>query len=391
MYDVIIAGAGPAGSAAAQACAMAGLSTLVIEEHGTIGYPVQCAGLLSPAAFMECRVSERSIFNTVTGARVISSLGSQLTFDAGKPKAYVVDRGALDFEMAQAAADSGAEFCTKTSVCAISGTTLQTKGIHGRHEYSFRILIAADGPRSTVARLLEMRRAPTYLAGIQTDIPYRMEENLVGIYPDAAPDFFGYAIPIGSGRARIGLCSGQKAKERFAAFAGRFTDKTLHLVTGTVPLGVMPRTYGYRTLFCGDAAGFAKPTSGGGVYTGIRSARHAATVAVACCEQDRFDDAALSSYETLWKKDMGAMLESGYRFFRLRGQLSPEDINRIVRALDDPAIIDTIVRYGDMDRPGTLIKKLMLKPAVISALGSLVRPGFLSLFKKASSGDSAAP
>ena len=46
-YDVIVVGAGPAGSAAARECAQLGLSTLCLEEHGTIGYPVQCAGLLS--------------------------------------------------------------------------------------------------------------------------------------------------------------------------------------------------------------------------------------------------------------------------------------------------------------------------------------------------------
>jgi geranylgeranyl reductase family protein len=386
MYDVIVAGAGPAGSAAAQTCAAAGLKTLVIEEHGTIGYPVQCAGLLSLAAFQECRVSDRSILNSITGARLISSAGSQLTFDAGIPKAYVVDRGGLDFEMAQTAADSGAEFRTKTSVIGINGTSLLTRGIEGRNEFSFRILIAADGARSTVARLLGVRRAKSYLAGIQADIPYRMAEHLVHIYPDAANDFFGYAIPVGNGRARIGLCSGRGAKEKFAAFARHFTDKNVHLVTGTVPLGVMPRTYGHRTLFCGDAAGFAKPTSGGGVYTGIRSARHAAAVAVACCEDDRFDDGALSPYETLWKKDMGNMLESGFRFFRLRSRISPEHTDKIIRALNNPEVIGTIVQYGDMDRPETLIKKLMLKPAVVSALGSLVRPGFLSIFSKRSPG-----
>lgn len=386
MYDVIVAGAGPAGTAAARACVSAGLSTLVIEEHGTIGYPVQCAGLLSLKAFEECGVSRRSIITTVTGARVISSQGDTLSFSAKAPKAYVVDRGMLDREMAGAAACAGAGFRLKTAVCGISGTTVRTRGINGAEEFSFRILIAADGPRSSVARLLGMQRAKTYLAGIQADIPWKMDPDLVEIYPDAAPDFFGYAIPVGDGRARIGLCTGQDAKERFSAFARRFTGETVHLVTGTVPLGVMPKTYGSRTLFCGDAAGFAKPTSGGGVYTGIRSARHAAATAIACCGNDRFDETALARYEELWKKDLGLVLEGGYRFFRLRQQLTPKDTGRLIRTLNDPGIIDTIVRYGDMDRPGRLVQKLMLKPAVLAACGSLVRPGFLSLFSAGKNG-----
>ena len=109
-YDVIVIGAGPAGCAAASECARQGLSTLCIEEHGTIGYPVQCAGLLSNAAFAECRVSERPVLNRVSGARVVSGLGSGILIDAKTPKAVVADRGSLDREMAEAAANSGAEF-----------------------------------------------------------------------------------------------------------------------------------------------------------------------------------------------------------------------------------------------------------------------------------------
>ncbi|HQJ38841.1 MAG TPA: FAD-dependent oxidoreductase, partial [Methanoregulaceae archaeon] len=49
-YDVVVVGAGPAGSTCARRCAELGLSTCLIEEHAAIGYPVQCAGLLSARA-----------------------------------------------------------------------------------------------------------------------------------------------------------------------------------------------------------------------------------------------------------------------------------------------------------------------------------------------------
>ena len=119
VYDVIVVGAGPAGSAAASDCAKNGLSTLCIEEHGTIGYPVQCAGLLSNAAFSECRVSDRAVLARVSGARVISGKGNEILIDARTQKAVVVDRGSLDREMAESAADNGAEFRLKTAACGI--------------------------------------------------------------------------------------------------------------------------------------------------------------------------------------------------------------------------------------------------------------------------------
>jgi len=322
-YDVIVIGAGPAGCAAASECARHGLSTLCIEEHGTIGYPVQCAGLLSNAAFKECHVSERPVLNRVFGARVLSGLGSEILIDAKIPKAVVADRGALDREMAENAANSGAEFLLKTAAHGIRGTTLLTRGVNGHGEIPFRLLIAADGPRSTIARLHGMPRAKTYLAGVQVDLPHECDPRFVEIYPDASPDFFGWMIPTSRDRVRIGLCGQSKVPERFAAFVKKYGRSATHHVTGTLPLGLMPKTYGHRTLFVGDAAGFAKPTSGGGVYTGIRSARHAALVAAACCETDTFTDAALAAYEQRWKADMGRELDLGFRIFQMRQTISP--------------------------------------------------------------------
>lgn len=161
-YDVVIAGAGPVGSAAAEECARLGLSTLCIEEHGTIGHPVQCAGLLSNAAFAECRVSDRSVTNRVSGARLFSGFGKNILIDAKRTMACVVDRCALDREMAGHAADRGAEFRLRTSVCGVQGNTVLTRGVYGPETIPFRVLIAADGPRSSIARYLGMERARSF-------------------------------------------------------------------------------------------------------------------------------------------------------------------------------------------------------------------------------------
>jgi geranylgeranyl reductase family protein len=381
IYDVIVVGAGPAGSAAASECARRGLSTLCIEEHGTIGYPVQCAGLLSNAAFAECRVSDRTVLNRVSGARIVSGSGSEILIDAKVQKAVVVDRGSLDREMAEAAATAGAEILLKTAAYGIRGNSLLTRGPDGHTEIPFRLLIAADGPRSTIARMYGMSRAKTYLAGIQIDLLHECETRFVELYPDASPDFFGWMIPTGKGRVRIGLCGQSQVPVRFRALIKKYGANATHHVTGTLPLGLMPRTYGRRTMFVGDAAGFAKPTSGGGVYTGIRSARHAAAVASICCEMDTFSDAALAAYEQRWKADMGWDLELGFRLFQIRQKISDEEMDALIRGLNDPDIVRTIVEHGDMDRPGELVKKLLLKPAIIRCAAPLLRSGLQSLFR----------
>jgi geranylgeranyl reductase family protein len=380
-YDVIVAGAGPAGSAAARECARLGLSTLCLEEHGTIGYPVQCAGLLSTAAFAECRLSsERSILNKVTGARVISGEGSELLIDAKTTKAVVVDRGTLDRDMAEAAANEGAEFRLRTAVYDVRKKSVFTRGVNGHEEIGFDILIAADGPRSIIARLSGMERARTYLAGIQADMPGTCDPRYVEIYPDVSPEFFGWSIPTGPNRIRVGMCGRSQVMDRFAAFAKKFGTNTSHFVTGTLPLGVMKQTGKNRTLFVGDAAGFPKPTSGGGIYTGIRSARHAAAVAARACEEGIFTDAFLADYEHRWQEDFGRELDLGYHLFEMRQKMSAKDTDALIKALNTPSILRTIEEYGDMDRPGALVKRLLVNPAILRLVKPLVQAGLKTLF-----------
>jgi flavin-dependent dehydrogenase len=116
------------------------------------------------------------------------------------------------------------------------------------------------------------------------------------------------------------------------------------------------------------------------VYTGIRSARHAAAIAATCCETDTFTDAALAEYEQRWRADIGRELDLGFRIFQMRQNIPAPEMDALIRALNDPDVIRTIVEYGDIDRPGVLVKKLLRKPAIFKCAAPLLRSGLLSLF-----------
>lgn len=375
-FDCVVVGAGPVGSAAAERAASLGLSTLVLEEHGTIGHPVQCAGLLSAAAFAECLVSDRPVRNRVQGARVVSDLGGELIFDAGVTKALVVDRADLDREMACAAAYAGAEFRLKSPVRRVVDDHVVTGGPNAT-EIGFGVLIAADGPKGTVARSLGITRSPTHLAGVQADVmlPETVDTRLVELYPNAAPEFFAWRIPVSDRVVRVGLCGETGVREQFGAFLARWPGSVIHHVSGTIPLGTMPRTYGKRTLFVGDAAGLAKPTSGGGIYTGVRSGRYAAETAAACLEADDLSDDALAAYEARWKADYGRELALGYRLQLARRRVTPEEIDRLIRAFGSQRVVRAIVESGDMDRPSALLARLCRMPSLWPVLPILMRLG----------------
>lgn len=363
-YDCIVIGAGPVGSAAAADCAEKGLHTLLVEEHATIGYPVQCAGLLSVPAFRECRVSDDSVLNRVSGARIITN-SADISFQAQETKAYVVDRAVLDKEMTMQATAAGSDLLIKTYARKIIGNTVFLSGAMGSHTISGNIIIAADGPKSSIARMKGLKGPKTVLSGLQCDIMHEMDLSLVEIFPNNSVDFFAWIIPIGPGRARAGLLGCRNVKERFSAFIKPFQQSCIHFVAGTVPLGVIPKTYADNLLITGDAAGFAKPTSGGGVYTGVRSARHAAATATDACERGQYTASVLSAYEKRWKTDFGKELALGYLLFKLRTTLHPSDLEYFVKNAQDPSFLRLIEMHGDMDRPSHLIRKLLFHPVVI--------------------------
>ncbi len=365
-YQVIVVGAGPAGSAAARFCALSGLKTLIIEEHATPGYPVQCAGLLSINAFQECEVSNESIINTVYGARIETESGHELIFRSKREKAHVVDRAILDIEMLRLAAEAGADVRTKTIAWEINSHEIKTIGINGTASIEYDILIAADGPRSRIRRLLNLNPPKTFIGGVQVEIPWKGEDDIVHIYPDSSPSFFGWVIPLSGNRARVGLCGVSGVPQLFKIFRLKFKDLSLHSVSGVIPLGVMNPTWKGRVLFVGDSAGFAKPTSGGGVYTGVRSARHAAFVAKECIEKSDYSERAISRYESLWKKDIGHELAIGWQLFKMRGIVTQSELESIIISLNKEKNKQRIIENGDMDRPARLIASLLKDPEILA-------------------------
>jgi digeranylgeranylglycerophospholipid reductase len=94
-----------------------------------------------------------------------------------------------------------------------------------------------------------------------------------------------------------------------------------------------------------------------------------------CCERDRFDDSALSSYEQRWKRDFGRELLLGFRLFQLRRSLSAEEVDQLLMVLKDPSLLETIRTYGDMDRPQKMLFQLARKPAFYPLLRILMRKG----------------
>jgi len=365
-YDVVVVGAGPAGAIAAKYAAVNGAKTLLVEEHASIGTPVQCTGLISTKALRECEIEEGNfVLSKIRGAFVYAPGGEEASVRGKDIKAYVIDRKIFDRALVELAVDNGVDILLKTRFTGMDNGKIsvisngEKKDIHGE------ILIGADGIRGCVRRAAGLSGCEKFLSGIQFEAPYTPKDpEYVEIFTgnEIAPGFFGWAVPF-SGMARIGLARNPGQPARYClekllhhpVVASRYRGSRTEHVVGGIPLGPPRKTVSGRVMLVGDAAGQVKPTSGGGIYMGAICAKIAGEVAARASRKE----CALPEYEKKWRSAVGRELEIGMRIHKSIGKLSDENLNEFIIFLNKPEIRELITEHGDMDHPSVLLQKLM--------------------------------
>jgi geranylgeranyl reductase family protein len=355
--DVVVIGAGPGGLSAARSLAGAGRAVVVLEEHETVGQPVHCTGLLGLEAFAELDLPRETIRTTLRTARFRGAGGRTIAVDADGVAAAVVDRGAFDRALARQATDAGAEVRSGRRAQAIAidrdGVTVTAVTPDGEPAdvYRARACVLACGAQYRFNRQLGLGIPRAYLQSAQLETPFApLDAVEIDLDRAFAPGGFAWVVPFaidGVPAARIGLMASSGAAARFTRYAQALADR-FGLSTGAaleaprlklLPLGPVRRTYANRVLAVGDAAGLAKPTTGGGIYYSLLSGTVAARVLIERLRDDRLDASALRAYETGWRERLGPELRAGLAFRTVAGRFD----NRAVDALLELAAVDGIV------------------------------------------------
>ena len=377
-YDVVVVGAGPVGATAARYAALNGASVLLIEEHASVGSPVGCTGLLSTRAILECDVEPTNDFvlNSVRGAHVYSPDGNCLPIDGGKTKAYVVSRKMFDRKLVKMAVDAGVDVSIKTRAVGLDRSKRLQKlsvlqdGVS--KTITSNVIIGADGVRSNIAQMSGLGRVQKVLSGIQIEASYSSNDtDFVELFMGSqAPGFFAWAVPVSDKISRIGLAVPAGNESHAVQYlnsllnsnqevSARYGGGALDIVYGGIPLGPLEKTAADGVLIVGDAAGQVKPTSGGGVYTGVACAKIAGEVAALATIEEDASVNRLNEYDKRWRAKLGRELGIGMKIHEFMGGLSDAELDELLGSMNTPAILDIITEYGDMDHPSILIKKLL--------------------------------
>jgi digeranylgeranylglycerophospholipid reductase len=397
--DVLVVGAGPAGSTVAERLARSGHGVTVLEEHDRVGHPVQCAGLVS-ARVLALAGGESFVRRPVHGAAVFAPSLRCVEFTAPEPRAFVIDRAALDVHLADRAARAGARFETGVRFDRLVGRgpdggprVNATARDGSTREYEARIVVGADGVTSGVARAFRLRRPVEILPAYEVEFgespggPDRVEVYLGNAL---SPGLFGWWIPDGSGGARVGVAvrpgpvSAREYCDRLLAHLARRFGRPLRSPTGLIasgiPIGTVPRTSGDRVLLIGDAAAQVKPLSGGGIFTGMRCAELAAGVIDAGLRSGDLSAAALGRYDSAWRAELGDEFARALQLRKILVRLSDADLERVIEALDSSGMRSSIVAFGDIDFPSHVARRLLAQsPSLVrlfpKALGALLAGG----------------
>ena len=354
-YDVIVVGAGPAGSVAARTAAEGGLKVLMLEKDRDIGIPVRCAegvSMKSVQDFIDIPSFANIVDNRISRVRLVSPRGIAVNVKVDETEGTILNRKVFDFELAKAAALAGAQVYTRCHAKELrrDNGMIDVKFEHYAKEYiaAAPIVIGADGVESMVGRWAGLRTNLS-LVDIESCFQYQLvhpaiaRENLDFYFGrELAPGGYVWVFPKGKFHANVGLgINGSEAKHKSAKeYLDDFVKRmfpgasVLSSIAGSVPVSKIPRkiiTDGI--MLVGDAAHQSNPTSGGGIATGMYAGRYAGNAAITTHEKGDFSAKTLNAYLKAWNKHLGKEHIMYYRIKTAINRLSDATLDRTAETL----------------------------------------------------------
>ncbi|MCM2466198.1 NAD(P)/FAD-dependent oxidoreductase [Methanoculleus sp. CWC-02] len=352
-YDVVVVGAGPAGSTAARYAAEAGLDVLLIDKRREVGVPVCCGEFnADPAVLAEALpnapgldelfpVDPGLVRRGIRGAVAVSPGGREYEFDLA---GYTVDRDAFDRHLADAAVREGAVLSVETKFLGREGRRVTTS----RGEVEAGVVVAADGPLSPVCRSAGMERCAVLAPAITCRVEGEFGDRLRFSFGNrVAPGGYAWLFPK-QGCANVGLGvqgRGTPVPVLLRAFLAGYGFAARDVQAGFVPVsGPIGETVRENVLAVGDAAGHVVASNGGGIAPAMICGRLAGLAAA----KHLLHGEPLAAYEREWRSAIGRELLAAARTKRMADRILGSDflLERAMNLLGGRGIRNVIVFGG---------------------------------------------
>ena len=344
-YDVIVVGAGPAGSSTALTLAKLGVDVLLLDRKMELGVPDKCG------EFVPSLEEMRSLSPKVEDLENIFKIPGHCVVNRTKYVKFsfpnkdieidfhglVLERKIFDKHLANEAARAGADIAAFTNVTGLldKGEGVRVRTVEGVKDVHSKIVVAADGAYSLMARQggLPVSRDPLdYGVGYHYEmVGVDHDPDYVDMYmgEDIAPGTYAWIIPKGPDVANVGTgvrAPYMKKGLTVRDYQDHFTKKhpivsqkllraqATAVKAGCIPVGgPMERTNTGNMVAVGDAAGHTIPTVGGGIPPALICGR----IAGQAIADTVFNGAPLQTYDSEWREQLGTTLENSLRIRRM--------------------------------------------------------------------------
>ena len=363
-FDVVVAGGSVAGLLCAREIASEGFSVLVIEEDYEIGTPEHCGGLVSFAGLEELGIIpfRKTFDHMIESAKITSPNGKSFTINSKKQKVVEISRRELDKQIAFQAQKNGAIIKVKTSFQEITDTGIRTN----EEEINCKIFVDARG----VSSLIHKDRT-----GILSSAQYEIyadwiKKGKVEVIFDQEkyPGFFAWIIPYNEGKGKVGVAGrGINVAETLdKILEERGNHSTIRKIFAPIWIkGPIEKFVEGKTVIIGDAAGQAKPTTAGGIFTSGMGGIYAGQAISKFLETD--DKIELEQYQKKWIKRFGKEFEKQSFARKILERIDNKTINKLFESIT-PEIIKEISEKDDFDfHTSSIIKLLGIKGSIKTA------------------------
>jgi geranylgeranyl reductase family protein len=371
--DLVVIGGGPAGMTAAAAVARQGYQVVVLEEHGVVGDPVHCTGVLAADAFHELGLGRGAVLNELHRVCFHAPGGATIDYDTATPEAVVIDRRAFDQQLAAEAMAAGAAVHTGARVSDLRvDTNAVTATVADGRTVVARAAVLATGANYALQRRLDMGFPRVYLHSAQREYP-ALTGGSVDVFFGrlTAPKGFGWVVPVQRPTGhfvRVGVMAEREVERGFNAVLSRVQHRLgididdLPPRRKMLPLSALARSYGRRVLAVGDAAGLVKPTTGGGIYYSIVSGRLAAQVLGAALASDRLGARDLAGYQREWRRRFTTEFGAQLALRMLAHRMSDEAIDTMFQLSLGESVLPILRRAARFNQHQPFIRELLAHP-----------------------------
>lgn len=363
-FDAVVAGGSVAGLLCAREISAKGFSVLVIEEDYEIGTPEHCGGLVSISGLEELGVIpfKKTFDHMIESAEISAPDGKSFSINSKNQKVIEISRRELDKQIAFQAQKNGAVIKVRTSFQEMTDTGIRTN----EENIDCKIFVDARG----VSSLIHKDRT-----GILSSAQYEIyadwiKKGKVEVIFDQEkyPGFFAWVIPSNEGKGKVGVAGrGINVAETIdKILAEKGKHSTIRKIFAPIWIkGPIEKFVEGKTVIVGDAAGQAKPTTAGGIFTSGMGGVYAGQAIAEFLKTD--DKSKLDEYQTRWTDRFGKEFEKQVFARKILERLDNNTINKLFESIT-PEILKDISEKDDFDfHTSSIVKLLGLKGSIKTA------------------------